>query len=350
MFRESVVETLMITSIVMVIMVLIEYFNLHSGKSWSERLRGQWFSQVLFSALIGITPGCLGIYTVVSMFLHRIVGFAALLAATTATIGDEAFVMFSLVPSTGFLILAILFLMALLNGFLFSVVFRKPFFQIEKATHEIHRHDHQEGKPLDLKRILQQFRAISFPRAMLIFGFAVFIFGLISGYLVHDEGMSSSSGRPNWDFLRITSLAGGLVALFIVTTVPDHFLEHHLWQHIIKRHFLRIFLWTFAALVVLGFLINYLHLDAWLRSNPFTMMILALVVGIAPISGPHIIFITLFSQGIVPFSVLLVNSIVQDGHGALPLLAESKKSFVMIKAVKLLLAFIVGMIGFWLKF
>jgi hypothetical protein len=350
MLPESIMETLMITSVVMVIMLLIEYFNVHSQRSWSAGLKDSWWKQIGFSALIGITPGCLGIYTVVSLYTHRIIGFAGLLTATIATIGDEAFVMFSIIPKTGILILSILFPLALILGFLFSLIIKNPSFALDGEVHEIHRHDHQEGKAFDWNTTLTQLKNCSFPRAILLFGLAVFIFGLVSGFLVHQEGIHGHTGLPEWDFLRISSLAGALVALFIVLSVPDHFLEHHLWEHIIKKHFLRIFLWTFAALVVIGGLINFLQLDTWLKSNPFTVLIIAMLVGIIPISGPHIIFITLFASGAIPFSILLCNSIVQDGHGALPLFAESKKSFFLVKLVKLMLAFIVGILGLWAGF
>ncbi len=42
-------------------------------------------------------------------------------------------------------------------------------------------------------------------------------------------------------------------------------------------------------------------------------------------------FVTLFAQGLIPFSVLLASSIAQDGHGMLPLLAESKRGFLAVK-------------------
>jgi hypothetical protein len=40
-------------------------------------------------------------------------------------------------------------------------------------------------------------------------------------------------------------------------------------------------------------------------------------------------------------SILLANSIVQDGHGALPLFAESRSSFFLAKGIKLIPALIV---------
>jgi hypothetical protein len=80
------------------------------------------------------------------------------------------------------------------------------------------------------------------------------------------------------------------------------------------------------------------------------MMGLALIIGIIPQSGPHIIFVTLFAGGTIPFSVLLVNSIVQDGHGAIPLLAESPRSFILLKAIKLGLGILAGATGLLLGF
>jgi hypothetical protein len=62
------------------------------------------------------------------------------------------------------------------------------------------------------------------------------------------------------------------------------------------------------------------------------------------------VFITLFASGHIPFSILLTNSIVQDGHTALPLLAESKRGFLWAKlinvAVGLAIGFAVYVCGF----
>jgi hypothetical protein len=80
------------------------------------------------------------------------------------------------------------------------------------------------------------------------------------------------------------------------------------------------------------------------------MLVLALLIGIIPQSGPHIIFVTLFASGAIPFSVLMANSIVQDGHGAIPLLAESPRSFITMKAIKLGIGIIAGSAGLILGF
>jgi len=55
------------------------------------------------------------------------------------------------------------------------------------------------------------------------------------------------------------------------------------------------------------------------------------------------IFVTLFAEGAIPFGILLASSIVQDGHGMLPLLAESKKGFVSVKIINLSIGLFVGL-------
>jgi hypothetical protein len=58
----------------------------------------------------------------------------------------------------------------------------------------------------------------------------------------------------------------------------------------------------------------------------------------------------MFVSGTIPLSILIANSIVQDGHGALPLFAESKKSFFVIKLINLSIGFLIGAIGLLLNY
>lgn len=124
----------------------------------------------------------------------------------------------------------------------------------------------------------------------------------------------------------------------------EHFIKEHLWNHVVKKHLKSIFLWTFGALLVINYGMQFLHLEDWIANNIFLVILLAAAIGLIPESGPHMIFITLFAGGMVPFSVLMVSSIVQDGHTALPLLAESKKSFAKAKLINMCIGIIVGIL------
>lgn len=75
----------------------------------------------------------------------------------------------------------------------------------------------------------------------------------------------------------------------------------------------------------------------------YVVLIVAVLIGIIPESGPHLIFVTLFAQGSIPLNILLASSISQDGHGMLPVLAESKRSFLAVKIVNMIYALIVGL-------
>lgn len=112
------------------------------------------------------------------------------------------------------------------------------------------------------------------------------------------------------------------------------FFREHLWHHIIRKHLPGIFGWTFGIMLAFGLLGHYFDLETWVGNNPVVMVLLATAVGFIPESGPHIAFVTLFANGVIPFPVLLANSISQDGHASLPLLAESRKAFFLAKAVK----------------
>ncbi|MDD3643774.1 MAG: putative manganese transporter, partial [Candidatus Krumholzibacteria bacterium] len=66
------------------------------------------------------------------------------------------------------------------------------------------------------------------------------------------------------------------------------------------------------------------------------------LLGLIPQSGPHLIFVTLYAAGFIPMSVLLANSIVQDRHGMLPMLAHSPRVFLLIKSIKLVFGLAIG--------
>ena len=72
------------------------------------------------------------------------------------------------------------------------------------------------------------------------------------------------------------------------------------------------------------------------------LLLLGALIGVVPESGPHLIFVMMYAQGLVPFSVLFTTSFVQDGHGMLPLLSYSIKDAMLIKAFNLVFGIAIG--------
>ena len=94
---------------------------------------------------------------------------------------------------------------------------------------------------------------------------------------------------------------------------------------------------------------SWLNFSEWIQDNLFLVLLIAVLIGIVPESGPHLVFVTLFAQGTIPFSILLASSIVQDGHGTLPLLAVSGRAFIWLKLVNIAFGLLLGLAGlyFW---
>ncbi len=331
-------HALIVTIFVMVMMLLIEYITVRSGGRWNRFITSRNWLQIIFAAILGVLPGCMGTFIAVSLYVHRLFSFAALVTVMVASSGDEAFVMISVMPGTAMILFAVLTAIAIVSGLLVHLFMKNRSLMPSDDKHfEVHHLD-PHCSCFEKELLIPQLKKITFERALLIFGAVSFIILLLSGEL----------GLITWGWTRITFLVVALLGLAMVVTVPDHFLAKHLWGHVIRKHFLKVFLWTFGAFLLIHLIIPWLNLEAWLETNRFLILVIAVLIGILPESGPHIVFIFLFLDGNIPFSILLANSIVQDGHGALPLLAESRRSFVAMKAVNLLIGFIVGLAGYFM--
>ena len=329
-------SSVMITSFVFSMMLLIEYINVLTRGSWQKYiLKNRWL-QYIITAFLGAIPGCLGAFAVVTLFDHGIITIGAVVATMIATSGDESFVMLALFPKKAVFLTLLLFVIGVIFGFITDIIYEKfkGRQRLELKGFEIHNDDMCLCFPGS--DIINQWKNCSSSRGILTVGIIAIIVGIFLGGI----------GPEKWNWMRITILAVSTIALFIVVTVPDHFLEAHLWKHVVLRHVPRIFLWTFGTLFVLYFFINYLDIDLekTLREGKWIVLIVASLIGLIPESGPHMIFVTLYSKGMIPFSILLASSIVQDGHGMLPMLADSRKSFLIIKLINFVVGLSIGVV------
>ncbi len=366
---DSLRGAVLVTGLVVVMMMIIESFNVESEGRLFRGLRRSRFAQVVLSALLGAVPGCVGGFAVVSMYTHRMLGFGALLAMMIATVGDESFMMLAMFPAKAAALSAGLFVLAVVVGLLVDSFSPKPLptrledsFELhsDECGHhhghdredEDHRHygrhsgGHHSGRHLVRHH---SGRHLGRHRVFMALGVVLFVGILLAGLLEEEPEVTAGSDalsvfNEEWIFWIFGALS--LVVLAALVFASDHFVEEHLWSHIVKRHLPTTFAWTFGVLLAIGVLFHFVDLSSWVNDNTPLMILLAVLVGLVPQSGPHLVFVTLFASGVIPFPVLLANSIVQDGHASLPLLADSKSSFVKAKAIKVVLALAVSFV--WL--
>jgi len=276
-----VINAVEISALIFLLMVFVEIVELrYSG--WLRRhfVESRSLKYVL-SSLIGSIPGCTGSFLMDTLYMAGIAGFGSLVSTMITSMGDEAFYLISLAAQQGNLVS---------TQFLFA-----------------------------------------------FFAFLFFI-GIIGGGLADvfvkrfRIDVSKKCGIDKHVEIDCNGIQWG------------HFIRHHVWKHIISKHIIKIFIWIVAGLTLVEFITETVDLQENIADNKVMFLFLAGVVGIIPLSGPNIIIISFFAEGIVPFSILLTNSIVQEGHGLLPILGFSLEDSLKIKLFKLVFGCAVGAI------
>jgi len=331
---DVVGHSVIITIFVFFMMLITDYVNVLSKGKMSSIIRGGIWRQYTVSSFLGVTPGCLGAFMNVSFYARGLLSFGAIVGGMIATSGDEAFVMLALFPKIALLLFGLLFVFGIVFGFVSDRVAKafkiQTCQQCKLATLHL---DDSECKVFDTT-VWRSFPRIMYARVILMVIVSITFIALVTGFI--------GSGGPDWEkVVLVTMLA---IMLFVISTVSNHYLKEHIWNHLVREHIWRIFLWTFFALLVVSIGMKYWNLESFVRSHIGWVLIVSAVIGIIPESGPHLIFVAMFSQGIIPFSVLLTSSFVQDGHGMLPLLSYSVKDAALIKSFNLVFGIIVGLI------
>ncbi len=354
-------NSILITGLVLIMMLMIEYFNILSKGEWFSRLKGSGTKQIVLGALLGLVPGCIGGFAATSLFTHRLISFGALIAMMICSSGDEAFVILAMIPQNALLLFGALLVIGILSGIITDKFIKKPLNVSCPDGYELHAESHDRLPSIfKLSSYKEGLRRPSEERILILVGIILFLFTIAGGYLEHDHsshahlhvcndkthshiGLNLLSER----WIHIVFAIFSTITILFTATAKEHFIKEHIWGHVIKKHMLSIFLWTFGALLVCQIGIMHLDVQHWISNNMFWVMLLAVIIGLIPESGPHLVFVTLFAQGILPFYILLVNSIVQDGHTTLPLLAGSKRAFFTAKFINMIAGLTVGII-FWL--
>ena len=333
-------HALMISFFVFVMMLLIDFIEIASKGRMSGIIKGGPWRQYTLASFLGSTPGCLGAFMNVSLYVHGLISFGAIVGGMIATSGDEAFVMLAQFPATAIALFGMLFVFGIVFARISDAII--PHLGIIPCESCLDAHceeclpgtDNQEsiGDIFRSANFVKNYQSLSFTRFLLIILIVAFLVLLTTGIL----------GPSVWDWKRITFISLSMCTLGIIVICSEHYLESHIWNHIIKKHLFRVFFWSFGALLFVHWGLAFWNLDSFIHDHMLWVLLIAAVMGIIPESGPHLIFVMMYAQDLIPFSVLFTTSFVQDGHGMLPLLSYSFKDSVLIKAFNLAFGLTVG--------
>ena len=128
---------------------------------------------------------------------------------------------------------------------------------------------------LHLKEVIEHFKKLSFVRFLLL----VILTGAIAGFF------TGIMGEEDWNWIKVTFISLIVLAGMIIITVPDHYLEEHVWKHIAREHLWRIFLWTFGTLFFIDLALHAWNLELFVKEHIWGVIVVAALLGLIPESG-----------------------------------------------------------------
>ena len=276
---------------------------------------------VPLSAFLGALPGCGGAIIVVTQYIQGRIGFGSLVAVLTATMGDAAFLILAIEPSTGLLIFALGAVVGSITGYVVDIIHGNKFL-IQKLN--------DDGN----EEVLEK----TFVSKFNIFWLLIFMPGFILGILVAFQvNINNLIFLPNnFQLTAIIGSSGAILSIFMWSLNP---LSDFQCSTDKSRGFLSRVVDTtnfVSTWVICGFLVFEIFMfftsidlkvffDIWL---PFVPLI-AIFFGFLPGCGPQVVVATFYLNGFIPLSAELGNAISNDGDALFPAIALAPKAAVV---------------------
>ena len=276
---------------------------------------------VLLSAFLGALPGCGGAIIVVTQYIQGRIGFGSLVAVLTATMGDAAFLILAIEPSTGLLIFALGAVVGSITGYVVDIIHGNKFL--------IQKFDDDGNEEVLEKTFVSKFN---------IFWLLIFMPGFILGILVAFQvNINNLIFLPNnFELTAIIGSSGAILSIFMWSLNP---LSDFQCSTDKSRGFLSRVVDTtnfVSTWVICGFLIFEIFMfftsidlkvffDIWLPLVP----LIAIFFGFLPGCGPQVVVATFYLNGFIPLSAELGNAISNDGDALFPAIALAPKAAVV---------------------
>jgi len=282
-------------------------FNFDIGQG----LRNAKGLQVPLAALLGATPGCGGAVVVVAAYSSGNVGFGAVVATLTATMGDAAFLLIATRPDAAMVVLPLSLAAGILTGWIIDAL---------KIV----------GVQTDPSAQCQLAPLIGRTRAKDYLYLAIGIPGLTIGVsqLAQVDLVAVYGDGMLW-----VGLAGIFAGLFIWTTSDMQAMTNSKDSPVTRMAEETSFIavWVIGAYLAFDYVVAYAGLDlkAMFNSIAILLPIIAIIIGFIPGCGPQVLVSTLYINGLIPLSALMGNAISNDGDALFPAIALNPKVAMM---------------------
>ena len=291
---------------------------------------------VVISAFLGAIPGCGGAIIVVTQYIQGRISFGSLVAVLTATMGDAAFLILAVEPSTGLLIFVLGLIVGSISGYIIDFIHGINFMQTETNL------------KVEFEKVGK-----TFVSNFNYFWLFLFIPGFVMGILVAFQIEFNSSVYNS--FLLLIASAGAILSIFMWSLNP---LSDFQCSTDKTRGFLSrvvdttnfVTTWVISGFLVFEIFMYFTSLDLkiffdlWL---PFVPLV-AILFGFLPGCGPQVVVATFYLNGYIPLSAELGNAISNDGDALFPAIALAPKAAILATLYSAIPALVVAYGYFYL--
>ena len=272
---------------------------------------------VPLAAFLGAIPGCGGAIIVVTQYIQGRISFGSLVAVLTATMGDAAFLILAVEPTTGFLIFSLGIAVGTISGYFVDILHGTKFML----------------PPSDINIKFEKVKK-TFVSKFNLFWILLFIPGFALGIITAFQ-IEFNAGIYNSLFILVGS-CGAIISIFMWSLNPLS--DFQCSTDKTRGYISRVIDTTnfVTTWVISGFLIFELFMffttidlkiffDLWAPLVP----LVAILFGFLPGCGPQVVVATFYLNGFIPLSAELGNAISNDGDALFPAIALAPKAAIL---------------------
>ena len=311
--------------------------------------------QVPIAAALGALPGCGGAIMVITQYIRGGISFGSVVSVLTATMGDAAFLLLAQAPITGLSIFAIGLIVGILSGYVVDMIHGTGFLRYNS-----------DGRDTGSSPCIRRVDSRAWRYLWSMFLIPGLIFG---GYIAFQADTASTFGTfMGTETVVWVGLAGGILSLLLWGVVspsrPDPELRDEAplgWASAgqgrlgdaparVVGDTCFVTVWVAFAYLIYELGIHFTGVDLKQLFETWAPLVplIAIMVGFIPGCGPQVVVVTMYLNGLVPFSAEIGNAISNDGDALFPAIAMAPKAAVIATLYSAIPAFGIAYGYFWL--
>ena len=320
--RESMVDAYLAVSVfvgfTLMVFIGLDSLTKFDIQSFLEKTKNL---HVPIASFLGAIPGCGGAIIVVTQYIQGRISFGALVAVLTATMGDAAFLILAMEPSTGLLIFVLGIFVGTISGYVVDLIHGRSFMMTNSDIE------------LEFEKLKK-----TFVSKFNIFWLMLFVPGFIIGILLAFQiDVDNFLNLPsNVSIVIMLGSGGAILSIFMWSLNPLSDFQcstdrsRNLSSRVVDTtNFVTT--WVICGFLTFEIFIFFTEIDLktffdiWLPIVPM----IAILFGFLPGCGPQIVVTTFYLNGFIPLSAEIGNAISNDGDALFPAIALAPKAAII---------------------